>query len=549
MGKRLRPSERQRAGRRWGARRSRASGAQPPRQLARVAGWVARSVRLAGRTTRVDTDRLWPLGLENVAQSLVIVESPAKARTISQFLGKDFVVKASMGHVRDLEAKGLAVDVDNHFKPTYVVHTTKKDVIKDLRAQLKDAEALYLATDEDREGEAISWHLLEVLQPRVPVRRMVFHEITRHAIDDALRSPRDLDYGLVDAQETRRIVDRLFGYPVSEVLWKKVARNLSAGRVQSVATRLVVERERERMRFVTAGYWDIEASHPTEPAFSSTLVEVDAARIATGRDFDDAGQLQEAAGPAPRLLREADARGLVDRLVDAAFIVRSVEEKPYTSKPKAPFMTSTLQQEGGRKLRMTAQQVMRVAQGLYERGYITYMRTDSIALSEQALTTARDQVRELYGDAYLPAQPRRYASKVKNAQEAHEAIRPAGETWRTPDRLSGELTGADLRVYELVWKRTMASQMADARGQTVSVRIGATSSTGEDAVFAASGRTITFPGYLRAYVEGADDPDAELEDRETVLPALIVGDAVPLAGLEPKGHATTPPPRYTEASL
>jgi DNA topoisomerase-1 len=481
-----------------------------------------------------------------MARSLVIVESPAKARTIAGFLGNDFILKSSYGHIRDLPTSGLNVDVDNGFTPTYEVSPAKREVIRELRAALKEADELFLATDEDREGEAISWHLLEVLQPRVPVKRMVFHEITRAAIDEAVERWRDLDYGLVDAQETRRILDRLYGYEVSPVLWKKVNRGLSAGRVQSVATRLVVERERERMRFVAAGYWDLEAAFATDPAFGATLVDVDGDRVATGKDFDDGGQVRRGD---VRVLDENAATGLAERLTASPFRVASVEERPYTSKPKPPFMTSTLQQEGGRKLRMSAQQVMRVAQGLYERGYITYMRTDSTALSEVAVTAARKQVRELYGDAYVPERPRVYAGKVKNAQEAHEAIRPAGERWRTPEQLQAELRADDRRLYELIWKRTIASQMTDARGQTVSVRIGATSSAGEDTVFAASGRTITFPGYLRAYVEGSDDPEAELDDRESILPAVAVGDVLTLAGLEPRGHSTTPPARFTEASL
>ncbi len=479
-------------------------------------------------------------------RSLVVVESPAKARTIAAFLGRDFDLRSSMGHVRDLEPKGLAVDVENEFRPTYVVLPSRKEAIKELKAALKNADELYLATDEDREGEAIAWHLLEVLKPSVPVKRMVFHEITRGAIEEAVRNWRELDLGLVDAQEARRIVDRLYGYPVSEVLWRKVNRGLSAGRVQSVATRLVVERERDRMRFVAAAYWDIDASYATAPAFTGTLVEVDGARVATGKDFDESGRLRR---DDLVVLDEPGARGLTERLEGSTFAVRSVEEKPYRSSPKPPFMTSTLQQEGGRKLRMSAQQVMRVAQGLYERGYITYMRTDSTSLSETAVTAARAQVRHLYGDEYLPDPPRTYASKVRNAQEAHEAIRPSGESWRTSDQLSRELSGDDLRLYDLVWKRTVASQMADALGRSLSVRIAATSSADETAVFASSGRTITFPGYLRAYVEGSDDPDAELDDRETILPPLSEGDTVPVEALEPKGHATSSPPRYTEASL
>ncbi|MBX3313710.1 MAG: type I DNA topoisomerase [Actinobacteria bacterium] len=480
-----------------------------------------------------------------VPKPLVIVESPAKARTIAGFLGNDYQVESSVGHIRDLPSKGLSIDVDHHFTPTYEVHASKKDVIRKLKAALKDADELYLATDEDREGEAISWHLLQVLKPTVPVKRMVFHEITRSAIDHAVENWRQIDEGLVDAQETRRIVDRLWGYPVSEVLWRKVGGGLSSGRVQTPAVRLVVERERERIAFVSADYWDLGAAFATDPAFEATLVSIDGRRLATGKDFTDRGELSRDAV----VLDEAGALGLKDALAGSAYAVRSVEEKPYTSKPKAPFMTSTLQQEGGRKLRMSSRQVMSVAQSLYQNGYITYMRTDSTTLSETALTAARSQVRELYGADYLPQAPRTYDRKVKNAQEAHEAIRPAGDTFRTPDQLAGELRGEELRLYELIWKRTIASQMVDARGQSVSVRIGATASDGRDVEFGASGRSITFPGYLRAYVEGTDDPDAALDDRETLLPVLTVDQALPTPELEAKGHSTSPPARYTEASL
>lgn len=478
---------------------------------------------------------------------LVIVESPAKARTIAGFLGSDYTVLSSVGHIRDLAPKGLAVDIENGFKPTYEVYANKKDVLRDLRKALKDAPEVYLATDEDREGEAISWHLLEELKPTVPVKRMVFHEITPQAIERAIEDWRDIDYGLVDAQEARRIVDRLFGYPVSGVLWRKVNGGLSAGRVQSPAVRLVVERERERMAFVTSGYWDLEAAFPTDPRFNATLVGLDGRRVAAGRDFNAAGQ---ATSKEVTVLDEAAAATLADQLraPSAAFTVRSVEEKPFTSRPKPPFMTSTLQQEGGRKLRLSAAQVMRVAQGLYERGYITYMRTDSTNLSQTALDAARRQVRELYGAEYVPDAPRVYARKVKNAQEAHEAIRPAGDSFRTPDSVARELSGNDLRLYDLIWKRTVASQMADATGRSVSVRIAATSG-GTEATFAASGRTITFPGFLRAYVEGSDDPEAQLDDRESLLPALAQGDTLPRPELEAKGHSTSPPARYTEASL
>ncbi len=476
---------------------------------------------------------------------LVIVESPAKARTIAGFLGDDYHVESSVGHIRDLPSKGLSIDVDDHFTPTYEVHASKKDVIRRLKALLKDADELYLATDEDREGEAISWHLLQVLKPTVPVKRMVFHEITRSAIEHAVDNWRDIDEGLVDAQETRRIVDRLFGYPVSEVLWRKVNAGLSAGRVQSPAVRLVVERERERIAFHSADYWDLEAAFPTAPTFGATLVQVDGTRVASGRDFDDTGNLVRDVV----VLDEPAVRGLADALGGARYAVRTVEEKPFSSKPKPPFMTSTLQQEGGRKLRMSSAQVMRVAQDLYQNGYITYMRTDSTTLSETALNAARSQARELYGADYVPDTPRTYDRKVKNAQEAHEAIRPAGESFRTPESLRGELRSDALRLYELIWKRTVASQMVDARGQSVSVRIGATATDGRDVELAASGRSITFPGYLRAYVEGSDDPDGALDDRETLLPVLTVGQDLPTPELEVKGHSTSPPARYTEASL
>jgi DNA topoisomerase-1 len=498
-----------------------------------------------------------------VPKSLVIVESPAKARTISKFLGSDYVVEASYGHVRDLprgagdvpEAyKGLpwarnGVDPDNDFKTLYVVPADKKEQIRKLKALLKTADELYLATDEDREGEAISWHLLEVLSPRVPVKRMVFHEITRPAIERAVREWRELDMPLVDAQETRRILDRLYGYEVSPVLWRKIGPNLSAGRVQSVATRIVVERERARMAFHSAGWWDLEGrfTKAGAGAFAGSLVALDGTRLVSGRDFNSDGTLATKT-PVVRL-DEADVRGLADRLAGVELAVRTVDEKPYTARPQAPFMTSTLQQEAGRKLRYDARRAMQVAQRLYENGYITYMRTDSTTLSETALAAARDQARELYGPEYVPARPRVYNKKVKNAQEAHEAIRPAGETFRTPDQVAAELGPDELRLYDLIWKRTVASQMADARGQTVQVRFGGRSSAGEDAEFATSGKVITFPGFLRAYVEGADDPEAELEDQERPLPPLAVGDALTAIALEPKSHTTAAPARYTEATL
>ncbi|HWQ01492.1 MAG TPA: type I DNA topoisomerase [Gaiellaceae bacterium] len=488
-------------------------------------------------------------------KKLVIVESPAKAKTIAGYLGPEFVVESSIGHIRDLPERAseipkekrdrygaLGVAIDDGFAPYYVVDPDKKRVVADLKRKLKDADELLLATDEDREGEAIAWHLLQELKPKVPVRRMVFHEITKQAIEEALDHPREVDERLVDSQETRRILDRLYGYEVSPVLWKKVMPRLSAGRVQSVATRLVVERERERMAFVSAAYWDIEGTF--DPGrFTARLVALDGARIAVGRDFGPDGKLKGGA----RQLREDEARGLAERLEGADFAVRSVDEKPYTRRPAAPFMTSTLQQEASRKLRFSAQTAMRVAQRLYERGYITYMRTDSTTLSETALTAARTQARELYGDDHVPEKPRRYDRKVKNAQEAHEAIRPAGERFRLPDEVKGELDRDEQALYELVWMRTVASQMTDARGQTVTMRLGATSSGGEDAEFGVSGTVITFRGFLAAYEEGRDDDPADDEERR--LPPLQPDDRVQALTLEPQGHETSPPARYTEATL
>lgn len=483
----------------------------------------------------------------------MIVESPAKAKTISQFLGDDFIVEASVGHVRDLPSKGLSIDVDSDFKTEYEINPDKKDVIKRLKALLKDADELYLATDEDREGEAIAWHLQEVLKPKVPVKRMVFHEITRGAIEHAVENSRDIDYNRVDAQETRRIVDRLYGYPVSQIMWRKVNRGLSAGRVQSPAVRLVVERERERMAFVSADYWDLTAAFPTDPDFTAKLVAIDGARVASGRDFGQDGQVSRAD---VAVVDEARATSLKERLDGQPYEVVSVEEKPWRSRPKPPFMTSTLQQEGGRKLRMSASQIMRIAQGLYEKGYITYMRTDSTTLSETAVNAARTQVRELYGDDYVPAEPRTYKGKSKNAQEAHEAIRPSGETFKTPDELKAELRKDELALYDLIWKRTVASQMEDAVGRTISMRINAEArANGVEAAtctFGASGRVITFPGYMRAYVEDTDEEASDgsgRDDEERVLPNLAEGDSLPDPALTADGHSTNPPARYTEASL
>jgi len=480
-----------------------------------------------------------------MARPLVIVESPAKAKTIAKFLGNDYDVRASVGHVADLPSKGLQIDVDNGFKPTYELTVRGKDVVRDLKAAMKDASELYLATDEDREGEAISWHLLEYLKPKIPVKRMVFHEITKAAIDHAVSNPRGIDYGLVDAAETRRLLDRLYGYEVSPVLWRRVNRGLSAGRVQSPSVRLIVERERERIAFVSAGYWDIDLLTGTAPAFTATLVALDGTRVATGKDFESTGVAKRNVV----VVEEARARHLATALESADFSVRSVEEKPYKSSPKAPFMTSTLQQEGGRKLRLGAQQVMRLAQGLYERGYITYMRTDNVSLSDEALAAVRAEVQRGYGQQFLSPSPRQYTNRVKNAQEAHEAIRPTTPL-RSPDSLAGELNGQELALYRMIWQRTLASQMADATGITVSVRLGAVAAeSGQtDCEFAASGTTITFAGYRQVYVESTDESEGDGE-REALLPALAPGQPVPVESLTPNGHATTPPARYTEASL
>jgi DNA topoisomerase-1 len=500
-----------------------------------------------------------------VAHKLVIVESPAKARTIGGYLGQGYVVESSIGHIRDLPMSAadtpakikdkpwgrLAVDVDNGFEPYYVVPRDKKAHISKLKGLLKDADELYLATDEDREGEAIAWHLLDELKPKagIPVKRMVFHEITKQAILDAADNPRELDMDLVEAQEARRILDRLYGYEVSPVLWKKVMSGLSAGRVQSVATRLVVDKERERMRFRLASYWDLEGtfdagSKHDQRMFPAKLHSVDEVRVARGSDFGQDGRLKEGANVVH--LDRARAEALAAGLQDSTFEVRSVEAKPYRRSPYAPFRTTTLQQEASRKLGMSASVTMSVAQRLYENGFITYMRTDSTTLSGGAVGAARSQVRELYGAEYLPDSPRVYASKVKNAQEAHEAIRPAGESFRTPAQTG--LTGEQFRLYELIWMRTVASQMKDAVGNTVTVRLGGAASSGADVVFSASGRTITFHGFLKAYVEGTDE-GAQKDDAETRLPTLAQGDAVSAASISASGHETKPPARYTEATL
>ncbi len=506
---------------------------------------------------------------------LVIVESPAKARTIAGYLGKGYVVESSIGHIRDMPDKAaeipakyrgepwarLGVNVDADFEPLYVVNADKKQQVAKLKSLLKNADELLLATDEDREGEAIAWHLLEELKPKVPARRMVFHEITPEAIAQAVASPREMDNGLVDAYQTRRVLDRLYGYEVSPVLWKKVMPRLSAGRVQSVAIRLVVDRERERIAFRGSQYWDLEAEFaPAQgedrSVFPAALVAVDGKRVAQGRDFSSTGELKSAD---VLHLDGERAAALASQLDGAVFSVGSVERKPYRRAPYAPFRTTTLQQEASRKLGFSAKYAMQVAQRLYENGHITYMRTDSVTLSQTAITAARAQARELYGAEYVPDAPRVYTSKVKSAQEAHEAIRPAGDSFRTPARTG--LSGDEFRLYELVWKRTVASQMKDATGESVSVRVTGTARatadrlsapgewTGEKAEFGASGKVIGFYGFLKAYVEGSDDPDAELDDNQRRLPPLAEADPLIAVSLAPAEHATRPPVRYTEASL
>jgi DNA topoisomerase-1 len=475
---------------------------------------------------------------------LAIVESPAKAKTISSFLGSEWTVLASYGHIRDLPDKGLGVDVDNHFKPTYELRA-RKDVLSDIKAALKDADELFLATDEDREGEAIAWHLHEVLKPRIPVKRMVFHEITRSAIDRAIEESRDIDYRLVDAQESRRIVDRLVGFEISPVLWRKIGQTArSAGRVQSPAVRLVVERERERMAFVSAGYWDLGAEFPTTPSFKASLHAIDGARIASGKDFDQQGNAK--AGVV--VLDEGATHRLVEALSGATFTVRSVESKESKQRPRPPFITSSLQQVGGSRLRMSARQVMQVAQGLYERGYITYMRTDSTTLSAEAISAARRLIEERYGRDHLPDAPRAYEKKAKGAQEAHEAIRPAGDRWRTPEQLDGELRGHDLTLYRLIYQRTLASQMVDARLNTVTVEIDAPTSDGRATTWRASGRTVVFPGFLAVYGFSGEDADDD-DEADARLPQLAEGDVLPTPELAAAGHSTQPPARYTEATL
>jgi len=506
---------------------------------------------------------------ESASRRLVIVESPAKAKTIASYLGPGYEVEASVGHIRDLPnpselpvdmKKGpygrFAVDVDNDFDPYYVVDPDKRKKVTELKRALKDADELLLATDEDREGEAIAWHLLQVLKPKVPVRRMVFHEITKEAIQRAANETRELDQSLVDAQETRRILDRLYGYEVSPVLWRKVRQGLSAGRVQSVATRLVVERERERMAFRAASYWDVTGRFDAAgESFTARLTALDGTRIATGRDFGDDGLLKSSVTH----LDEAGARAVAEAVAAATATVADVSEKPYSRRPSAPFTTSTLQQEASRKLRLSSRNAMRVAQRLYENGYITYMRTDSTTLSESALTAARSQARDMYGEEYVPASPRRYEKKAANAQEAHEAIRPAGDTFRTPAQVAGELRGEDFALYELIWKRTVASQMADAKGSTASVKLTVPTSgapVGGDATttaeFSASGTVITFRGFLAAYEEGRDDDEraaAQLREEDRRLPKLTEGGSLDVTDAQADGHETSPPARYTEATL
>ncbi|BDZ51634.1 DNA topoisomerase 1 [Frondihabitans sucicola] len=512
-------------------------------------------------------------------KKLVIVESPAKAKTIGQYLGSGYEVLASVGHIRDLvEPKNLppelkkgslgkfSVDVENGFEPYYVVSDAKKKTVADLKRALKNADELYLATDEDREGEAIAWHLLQELKPKVPVKRMVFHEITKDAIQKAQENTRELDTALVDAQETRRILDRLYGYEVSPVLWRKVGPGLSAGRVQSAATRLVVDRERERLAFVSASYWDLSAIFsPTTDRlpFPSRLVRVNGSRIATGRDFDDRGKLKGDAVSLDATNAQALATALYEPSVGV--VVQSVESKPYTRRPAAPFTTSTLQQEAARKLRFSARQTMSVAQSLYENGYITYMRTDSPSLSQQAIDAARSQASKLYGAETIPEKARLYSGKSKNAQEAHEAIRPSGDTFKTPSQLEGTLRGNDWKLYDLIWKRTVASQMADAKGSTASVVVAATTAqavegidagsrgsgqAGTLAEFVATGTVITFRGFLAAYEEGQDEErHADAAPADAKLPPLTEGQTLSIDDVEAKGHDTSAPPRYTEASL
>ncbi|MFJ6418127.1 type I DNA topoisomerase [Paeniglutamicibacter sp. NPDC091659] len=504
---------------------------------------------------------------EKTGKKLVIVESPAKSKSIAKYLGEGFEVDASVGHIRDLPQPSelpaelkktslgkFAVDIDNDFEPYYVVYPDKKKRVAELKAKLKDADALYLATDADREGEAIAWHLLQVLKPKVPVYRMAFTEITQEGINRAMENIRELDTDLVDAQETRRVLDRLYGYEISPVLWRKVARGLSAGRVQSVATRLVVERERERMAFRSASYWDLTGTFSTAngETFGAKLASVDGARVATGRDFSDRGELKSPKSGAVAHLDEAKASELAAGLADVDFAVTNVDEKPYTRRPAAPFTTSTLQQEASRKLRWSSKSTMQVAQRLYENGYITYMRTDSVFLSNEAVNAARKQAAELYGTESVPEKPRVYKAKSGSAQEAHEAIRPAGDSFRRPATVRAQLSADEFRLYELIWKRTVASQMSDAKGFTATIKLAGTATTGQVAEFSASGTVITFRGFMAAYEEGRDaarEAEAAEAAEEARLPQLKVSDPLAGTGVEAIGHTTTPPARYTEASI
>ncbi|CAB4696397.1 MAG: type I DNA topoisomerase [Actinobacteria bacterium] len=494
---------------------------------------------------------------------LVIVESPAKARKIGGFLGDDYVVEASVGHIRDLpqraadipkEYKKIAwakegVNIEEGFEPLYVINPDKKAKVSELKALMKDADELILATDEDREGEAIAWHLIEVLRPKIPIRRMVFHEITKEAIQKAANETRDLDYRLVDAQETRRVLDRLYGYRLSPVLWKKVMPRISAGRVQSVATRLIVERERERMAFISSKWWDLTAQ--CEAGFNARLLSIDGKRVAATNDFDANGGLKEKSAANILLLDEGAANELVQSLTGKALTVKSTEESPRTERPKAPFTTSTMQQDAGSRLGWGAQLTMRVAQRLYENGYITYMRTDSVTLSAAAIESARASAKSLYGADYIPATPRVYEGKSKNAQEAHEAIRPAGETFRTPGELAPELSRDEFALYDLIWKRTIASQMSDAKKMQMRVDFDVETKTGGAAIFRANGSVVTFPGFLAAYEELVEDKsgDDETSESDKRLPAMSVGDAIKVSNYICEGHETKPPARYTEPTL
>ncbi len=496
----------------------------------------------------------------DMPKPLIIVESPAKARTISGILGKDYLVTSSVGHIRDLPGKAaeipqgirkekwarLGVNVDKGFKPVYVVNANKKKTVKELKTLMKDASELFLATDEDREGEAIAWHLLEVLKPKIPVSRMVFHEVTPGAIQEAVNNPRDIDQQLVDAQEARRILDRLYGYEVSPVLWKKIKPRLSAGRVQSVAVRIIVQRERERLAFVSGSYWDLTATFTKgDEAFTSALATVEGKRVASGRDFNSDGTVNK---DAVVVLDSDSSFELAKALEGQEYSVESVDRRPYSRKPYAPFRTSTLQQEAGRKLRFSSSRTMSAAQRLYENGYITYMRTDSTNLSETAVNAARDAITTEYGPEYVPDNPRVYASKAKGAQEAHEAIRPAGDAFKHPDEVSDNVQGDEARLYDLIWRRTVACQMKDARGESVKVTVAGRSSDDRDVTFTTSGRMIHFSGFLKAYVRAAKAGE-DADDQESHLPAVDEGDVVVLAGIEPVGHDTKPPARYNEASL